>query len=93
MYLLGYDMGSSFIKVSLVDANTFQPVDTEKAPEQEMPMISPEPGWAEQDPIVWWENAVAATKRLLSRTGVSASDIKSIGIGYQMHGLVIVGEY
>ena len=93
MYLLGYDMGSSFIKVSLVDATTFQPVDTEKAPEEEMPMISEQAGWAEQDPSVWWTNAVDATKRLLARTGVAPSEIKSIGIGYQMHGLVLVDEF
>lgn len=82
MYLLGYDVGSSFIKVSLVDATTFAPVATEKAPESEMPISSPQPGWAEQDPDLWWQNAVTATKLLLSRTGVDPGEIKGIGIGY-----------
>jgi xylulokinase len=45
--LLGYDLGSSFIKVSLVDAETYQILHTERAPEHEMPTISLEPGWAE----------------------------------------------
>ncbi len=55
-----------------------------------MAINAPQEGWAEQDPDAWWENACTATKALLTRTGISPSAIKSIGIGYQMHGLVIV---
>ena len=55
-------------------------------------MIAHKPGWAEQDPDVWWEHLCKATKDLLTRTGIAPDQIKSIGISYQMHGLVIIDQ-
>ena len=53
-------------------------------------LISRQSGWAEQHPEVWWQNLCLATRRLLFQNEVKPQDIKAIGIGYQMHGLVVV---
>lgn len=88
--LLGFDIGSSFIKAALVDADTGSLVAQGSAPATEMPMAAPQPGWAEQDPAVWWSNAVAAARDALKRSGAPRDAVCAIGISYQMHGLVVV---
>lgn len=92
MHLLGYDIGSSSIKVALVDAATGKTVGTTQYPEREMDILAARPDWAEQHPADWWEAACAATRKLLEKTRVAPSDIAAIGISYQMHGLVIVDK-
>ncbi|MEL7124177.1 MAG: FGGY family carbohydrate kinase, partial [Bacteroidota bacterium] len=92
MYLLGYDIGSSSIKAALVDARTGHQVAVVQSPDTEMDMIAKQMGWAEQHPETWWNNICLATKQLLQKTNVSPIDIKSIGIAYQMHGLVLVDK-
>lgn len=92
MYFLGYDVGSSSIKAALVDAKTLETVHIAKYPDHEMPIDSPKKGWAEQDPEDWWKNIQLATRQLLSEANVEGSEILSIGIAYQMHGLVLVDE-
>jgi xylulokinase len=91
MYLLGYDIGSSFIKASLLDAQTGKLLAAASAPDTEMNMISHQPGWAEQDPDIWWQNAKKATAKLKSQ-GFDLKQVKAIGISYQMHGLVVVDK-
>jgi xylulokinase len=90
MYLLGYDIGSSSIKAALVDANTGKKIAVVQQPAKEMAIHAPKPGWAEQHPDTWWRHICEATKQLLSENKIKGSDIKSIGIAYQMHGLVMV---
>ncbi len=51
---------------------------------------APQPGWAEQDPELWWEHAVISIKKCLA--SFDKKKVKAIGIGYQMHGLVIVDK-
>lgn len=92
MYLLGYDLGSSSVKASLVNAETGECVSTAFFPKKEMEIKSIKTGWAEQCPETWWENLKAATKSVLEESGVNAIEIKAIGISYQMHGLVLVDE-
>ena len=92
MYALGYDIGSSSIKASLVDIKQNNEVLSVRSPQDELSMIAHKPGWAEQEPTIWWKHLCLATKDLLTRTGVSPKEIKSIGISYQMHGLVVVDE-
>lgn len=92
MYLIGYDIGSSSVKIALVKAATGETVQVVKAPEQEMEISAPEASWAEQAPEAWWEYACAGTRELLATTGVAAAQIQAIGISYQMHGLVVVDE-
>ena len=90
--LLGYDLGSSSIKATLIRANTGEVVASATYPKQEMPMISKKQGWAEQKPEDWWKNIKNATQELLLKTRVPKDDIKAIGISYQMHGLVLIDK-
>ena len=90
MYLLGLDLGSSSVKAALVDARSGKTLCISHAPETEMDIAAPRPGWAEQDPETWWENCRNAIQKLLRRTEISPADIAAIGISYQMHGLVTI---
>ncbi len=92
MYLLGYDIGSSSVKASLVKAETGKCVASSFFPKSEAKIIAVRPGWAEQEPENWWENLKLATQAVLLESGVDAADIKAIGISYQMHGLVCVDK-
>lgn len=92
MYLLGIDIGSSSIKVALVNANTKATVGVAQYPETEMAMIALQPGWAEQEPQLWWDCICTAIKKVLKKIDGKANDIKGIGISYQMHGLVLVDK-
>ena len=92
MYLLGYDIGSSSVKASLVDAQTGKCVSSAFYPKSEAAIIAVRPGWAEQEPSSWWENLKLATADVLSASGADSADIKAIGISYQMHGLVCVDK-
>ena len=86
MLILGYDLGSSSVKASLVCAESGKCVATAFYPKNEAPILSREPGWAEQDPDAWWEYLKAATAEVLASAGTPS--IAAIGISYQMHGLV-----
>ena len=97
MYLLGIDIGTSFIKVSLVEASTQQCIVTVSYPDTENAIISHQNGWAEQSPLMWWEQVQAGIVKLhqaakLARPSYNANDIAAIGIAYQMHGLVLVDK-
>ncbi|MDO8367397.1 MAG: FGGY family carbohydrate kinase [Saprospiraceae bacterium] len=92
MFLLGYDIGSSSIKVALVNANDGSVLGMAQHPETEMPIASPQPDWAEQNPEDWWEAACIATQKLMAKTRIPPGQIAAIGIAYQMHGLVVVDQ-
>ena len=92
MYLLGYDIGSSSVKASLVDAQTGRCLSSAFYPKSEAAIMAVKPGWAEQEPSSWWENLKLATSAVLSGSGAHPADIKAIGISYQMHGLVCVDK-
>lgn len=91
-YLLGYDLGSSSVKASLIDAATGQTIASAQSPSEEMPMLAVHAGWAEQDPAMWWDNAVKALQACMKKSGAIGADIAAIGISYQMHGLVCVDK-
>jgi len=91
-YLLGIDIGSSSVKVALMDADTGQCVATAASPATEMPMQAPQPGWAEQDPERWWQELKNATQILYKKTNFDGKQVLAIGISYQMHGLVAVDK-
>lgn len=92
MYLLGFDIGSSSVKASLVNAETGKCVSSAFFPKSEAKITAVKPGWAEQDPAMWWDNLKLSTKAVLSESGVNGTEIKAIGISYQMHGLVCVDK-
>lgn len=90
MYLIGYDVGSSSIKVTLLDAESGMAVASGISPKKEMEIVAPKPGWAQQHPDTWWQHLKTATAEMMSQTNIAPEDIKAIGISYQMHGLVLV---
>lgn len=92
MYLLGYDIGSSSVKASLVDAQSGKCLSSAFYPKSEAAILAVKPGWAEQDPSSWWENLKLATADIMKASRISPEDIKAIGISYQMHGLVCVDK-
>ena len=91
-YLLGFDVGSSSVKASLVDVESGEIVSSAFYPEKEAPIMAVKAGWAEQDPQMWWENAKLSLKKVMNETGAKGEDIQAIGISYQMHGLVCVDK-
>ena len=97
MYLLGIDIGTSFIKVSLVEASTQKCILTVSYPDTENAISAHQNGWAEQSPTMWWEQVQSGILKLhkaakLARPSYNANDISAIGIAYQMHGLVLVDK-
>ena len=92
MYLLGYDIGSSSIKASVIEAEKGTTVASSFYPKTEMAMIAVKPGWAEQHPEEWWKNLKQVTQEVMQMAGIPAAEIKGIGISYQMHGLVLVDK-
>ncbi|MBK8945984.1 MAG: carbohydrate kinase [Ignavibacteriae bacterium] len=91
-YLLGYDIGSSSVKVSIIDSETGELVGSAFSPETEMKINASEIGWAEQHPNEWWKNLVIANKKALQKINANNYEISGIGISYQMHGLVMVDK-
>lgn len=92
MYLLGLDIGTSSIKASVVNIDTQTRVATAQFPEEEAEIKTLKPGWAEQSPADWFENAIQAIKKLTGSGGFDPKNISAIGIAYQMHGLVLVDK-
>jgi xylulokinase len=90
--LLGLDIGSSSVKASVVDVATGRSIALAQSPQEEMPMVSVQTGWAEQDPDMWWEHVKKSVHLCLRSNAVNPDFIKAIGISYQMHGLVVVGK-
>ena len=92
MYLLGYDIGSSSVKASLVNVDSGKCVASSFFPKTEAEIKAVQQGWAEQDPDSWWSYLKSATHAAMTESGVAANDIAAIGISYQMHGLVCVDK-
>ncbi|UCC98860.1 MAG: carbohydrate kinase [Phycisphaerales bacterium] len=90
--LLGYDVGSSSIKATLMDAGTGKVLAAASSPDKELEIIAKQLGWAEQQPDVWWEHVKAATQKIKAKAKFDAGDVQAIGISYQMHGLVVVDK-
>ena len=91
-YLLGYDIGSSSVKASLVSIETGKSVASAFYPDSEAPIKALNPGWAEQNPDDWWTYLKNVTAKVKEMSGAKGSDIEAIGISYQMHGLVCVDK-
>ncbi|HEY9489591.1 MAG TPA: FGGY family carbohydrate kinase [Chryseosolibacter sp.] len=90
--LLGLDIGSSSIKASIVDVGTGRSMATFQSPPEEMDMLAVKPGWAEQDPEMWWKHLVISVRNCIKKSGARPEEVRAIGISYQMHGLVVVDK-
>jgi xylulokinase len=93
MYLLGYDIGSSSIKASLLDVESGYLAASATSPDREMEITAARPGWAEQNPETWWTHVRHVTNDILNESHVVPENIAAIGISYQMHGLVVVDKH
>lgn len=89
-HFLGIDLGSSSVKLSVLDGNLGRSIAQVTYPNEEMLISAPEPGWAEQDPNLWWDCLVQGCKSLAEK--IDLSQIQAIGISYQMHGLVVLDK-
>jgi xylulokinase len=92
MNFLGIDIGSSSIKIALVDGQNLKAIGYAQSPNQELEIVAHRAGWAEQDPETWWQHVVLACKKLRSEHSAEYQKVGSIGITYQMHGLVLTDE-
>tara|TARA_R110002050_G_scaffold286121_2_gene436376 strand:- start:177186 stop:178670 length:1485 start_codon:yes stop_codon:yes gene_type:complete len=92
MYYIGFDLGSSSIKAALVEVATGKSIGVVQEPETEMGMLALKNGWAEQSPDEWWQHICSAIEKLKRKYAISKTQIKGIGISYQMHGLVLVDK-
>ncbi|MCL6266282.1 xylulokinase [Flagellimonas myxillae] len=92
MYYLGIDLGSSSVKIALVNSTSGKSVAVVQQPEEEMSMQAVKKGWAEQEPEDWWSHVCTGIQRLKNKHNISKQNIKAIGISYQMHGLVVVDD-
>jgi xylulokinase len=90
--LLGYDVGSSSIKATLMDSQTGKVLASATSPDKELEIIAQKIGWAEQHPATWWEHVKTATNKVKTKVKFDTGDVKAIGISYQMHGLVVVDK-
>jgi len=90
IYLLGFDIGSSSVKATLLDIGSGRPVAAAFSPDSEMAIESPQPGFAEQHPDTWWRELAHSLSRLRTLAPFAADEVAAIGISYQMHGLVVV---
>ncbi len=91
-YLLGFDVGSSSVKASLVSTDNGKCVASAYFPEKEAPIKAVKAGWAEQEPDSWWQYAKQSLRKIMADSGAKADEIVAIGISYQMHGLVCVDK-
>ncbi|MEN7548658.1 FGGY family carbohydrate kinase [Rapidithrix thailandica] len=91
MWFLGIDIGSSSVKLSLFDGEAGKRIASVIYPEEEMEIVSPQSGWAEQDPELWWDCVKKGCRKLFTHNYDPAS-VSGIGISYQMHGLVLVDK-
>jgi xylulokinase len=92
MYALGIDIGSSSIKVAILNLETGKLEAAAFSPKNEMTITAVKAGWAEQDPSIWWENLKQATSEVMASVPYTRDQIIAIGISYQMHGLVVVDK-
>lgn len=91
-FLLGFDVGSSSIKAALLEAGTGRLVASATSPKTELAIRAERPGWAEQDPALWWDNAVAAAAAIKAASAKEYGAVAAIGVSYQMHGLVVIDK-
>ena len=90
--LLGIDLGSSSVKVALVEVESGRCIASASAPDSEAPIKALRPGWAEQRPDDWWNYFKTALGKAVAKCDIAATDIAAIGISYQMHGLVCLDK-
>lgn len=85
-YLLGIDIGTTGTKTVLFDKDA----NTISSKTCEYPLYQEHNGWAEQNPLDWWQATTAGIKYVIKESKINPRDIKGIGLSGQMHGLVML---
>ncbi|MDA1476962.1 xylulokinase [Bacillus changyiensis] len=88
-YVIGVDLGTSSVKVLLVDQNGVVHDSVSK----DYPLIQQQQGYSEQNPENWVEQTIKALKQLVNETNVHPNHIKGLSFSGQMHGLVLLDEH
>src|SRR5882724_1817812 len=83
---LGIDLGTSELKVALVDSGQ-RLIATARS---ELTVQRPQPLWSEQDPAAWWQAVEAALADLRRRAPRELGEVAAIGLSGQMHGAVLL---
>ncbi|MDD6217538.1 MAG: xylulokinase [Roseburia sp.] len=86
MFYIGIDLGTSSVKLLLMDDNG----KVRNIVSREYPLFFPHPGWSEQRPQDWYKESIEGVKELLQ--GFDAKKVAGISFGGQMHGLVVLDE-
>ena len=87
-YLIGIDLGTSGTKTVLFDREG----RVAASATVEYPLYQERNGWAEQDPLDWWNAACQTLREVMAQSGVDPKDVKGLGISGQMHGLVMLDK-
>ncbi len=88
-YLMGIDIGTQSTRAALLDLDGKVAASASTAQD----MQTPRPGWAEQDPQIWWDSTVSNIQRTLRSSDISPDQIAGIGVSGQMHGCVSIDEH
>jgi len=87
-YLIGLDIGTSGAKCIIAD----ELGRVTASATIEYPLYTPQPGWAEQNPIDWWNAVVQGTQKILAKSGINKSNLAGLSLSGQMHGLVALDK-
>ena len=87
-YFLGIDLGTSSVKVILIDENG----KVIGKSSENYPLHSPHPGWVEQNPEDWWNATKKALKKLILNSKVESSKIRGVGLSGQTHSTVVLDK-
>lgn len=87
-YLMGIDIGTSGVKTVIVD----EPGNIVASGTVEYPLLTPRPGWAEQNPADWWSATIRCIKTSIEKSCIAPEEIKGIGLTGQMHGSVFLDK-
>ena len=86
MLYIGVDLGTSAVKLLMMDENG----NIQKIVSKEYPLYFPHPGWSEQNPQDWFAQSMEGIKELISEC--DKSQVAGISFGGQMHGLVVLDK-
>src|SRR5271165_4241277 len=87
-YLIGIDVGTGELKTVLFDEEG----KTIASASQGYPLSTPQPGWAQQDPDLWWGATISTLKEILLKSKINPKEIKGMGLSGQMHGSVFLDK-
>ena len=88
-FLMGIDIGTQSTRAALLDLDGQAIASASTAQDME----TPRPGWAQQDPQVWWESTVSNIRRTIQQAGITPQEIRAIGVSGQMHGCVSIDDH